>query len=258
MPPIARLLAASAALSLAPAATTAVAAPSRTGPVVALERCAPGLTAQESGARFVPRVTASGVAGVRSYGFRLRLQRRSLAGGSWRTLPRRHMPDRGRLVVARPGAVALERRIDVEGLEPGHRYRLRVTGLWRTPSGTRTLTRVSRSCRVPDRRLGIAVDADRIGWIPGVDGGRVVYVVPLAIRGAAAWTGEEVPVEVRQGGTLLGRMTFDPATGPDAVRVPGARCDADRPVTVTIGVADELVRDADGLSARVDCAAASR
>ncbi|MGE4428022.1 MAG: hypothetical protein AB7G37_16350 [Solirubrobacteraceae bacterium] len=230
------------------------------GPDVSLERCTPGTTPAGSSALFVPKVSTAGRTGVRSFGFRLRLQQRPLKGGRWRSLSRRIMPGRGRTLYARSGASMLERKLDVQGLEPGYRYRLRVTAVWRTADGTRRATRTSRACRVPERRpmIAVATDADDLRWAPGVAGGQVVYAVPLDVRGTAGWTGGDLPVEIRQDGELLGRAEIDPTAAPDVARIAGARCDAARPVTVTVVVDRAVVRDPDRLTWTGGCVAAAR
>lgn len=193
--------------------------------------------------RDVPPATA--------YGFSVRLEER-LPGERFRALKGAAVPAGfGAFQTARSGAPSMSRRINVQGLHPGSSYRLRVTYRWTTEGGTLTTRRTSSSCAVKDVRPDVGLSG-AFGWQPSVAGGEVAYRVGISADGLGDLKGVDVPIQVRQGTSILATGVLRPAAANETVLLPGRRCVQGQPVTVELdpeGVLDDRVAADDLLTA---------
>lgn len=178
-----------------------------------------------------------------SYGFATKLEER-LPGGRWKVLKGTAVPAGfGAFQTARTGAPSMTRRINVQGLHPGSSYRLRVTYRWTTSTGTLQTRRTSSSCAVKDVRPDVGLTGE-FGWQPSAAGGEVAYRIGIGADGLDDLKGVDVPIEVRQGTSVLATGVLRPGAAKEAVLLPGRRCVQGQPVTVELdpeGLVDDRV-----------------
>lgn len=225
-------LATPAAASAAPAATSEPGAVPRGAAKVSRGVCTTSPTdAAERAASFTVRVRD--LPPSTAYGFSVKLQER-LPGERWKTLRGAAVPTGfGAFETARTGAPSMSRRINVQGLHPGSSYRLRVTYRWSTAERTRTARRTSSSCVVKDARPDVGLTG-AFGWQPSVAGGEVAYRIGIRADGLGDLKGVDVPIEVRQGSSVLATGVLRPGGASETVLLPGRRCVQGPPVTVEL------------------------
>lgn len=183
-------------------------------------------------ASFTVRIRDAATASA-SYGFRAVLQEQQ-PDDRWRALQGSDAPSGlNTFQAAQAGFSSMKRKINVQGLRQGSRYRLRVSFRWATAKDVRSVVRTSRSCLVRDRRPNLEV-TDAPGWIPSTTGGQVAYRVKIKTSRRSALPATGVVVVIRQGDQELGRGTFVPKSSKDTALIHGSRCVATQPVTIEV------------------------
>lgn len=194
-----------------------------------------------------------------TFGFSVRLQERPAVGGRWATLKGARSPaGLGVFEAARAGSTRLVRKISVQGLRPGFRYRLLVRSRWVGGGEVRGGVDTSRSCTVADVRPDVGIGTAPILWTPGTAANQVVYRVPVTALGIPALGDRAVTLEIRQGDVVLTSTTYAPALADDVLLVAGRRCAADKRLQVVLdpeGLIDE--RDEANNVRSVPCQAAT-
>jgi hypothetical protein len=134
---------------------------------------------------------------------RFELQQRTVDGGVWVKVP---APSFNRWERSRPGVSGFVWTKDVHGLTAPGEYRAVVRFRWWSESGrTRTVRKVTRSCRQPDARPNLL--AGRVTALPSATPGLLAYRVPVRNVGRSA--AGPFAIALHLGGAEAARTTVE-------------------------------------------------
>jgi hypothetical protein len=227
------LLTALAALAvLAPPASAAAGAGDGPPLRVAVSACQTGLDAASRSAAFTASMPAR--PDTLRMAIRFDLQQRTVDGGVWQRVS---APRFGRWERSRSGVAGFVYTKDVHGLSAPGEYRAVVRLRWYAQDGTtRTVRRVTRTCRQPDARP--VLTAGRLQMGPADDPALAVYRV--SVRNVGLLPAGPFAVALDMDGTEAGRATVAglARNAATTVTIAAPRC--------TGGSVLELDLDADG------------
>jgi hypothetical protein len=216
----------------------------------AVSSCQTGMDPASRSAAFTASMPARH--DTRRMAIRFDLQQRTVDGGVWERVS---APRFGRWERSRNGVAGFVYTKDVHGLSAPGEYRAIVRFRWYAADGsTRTVRKVTRSCRQPDARPWLT--AGRLQLAPAADPGLAIYRV--RVRNASRLPATSFAVALALNGVEAGRAGVS-GLGPGAsttVAITAPRCAAGSTVELRLD-ADDALDDTtpDGGLVRLDCPA---